>query len=104
MCRSVGTKDAFASGKPSAGQLFGFLELARFPEGARKVLSARKGIRMVGAQSYQPAFQTAAVKIFGLGIVACFQVKRSEIVKCQQRLGMVTALNPFTDFQAAPID
>jgi hypothetical protein len=99
-----GPKDAFASGKPSAGQLFGFLELARFPQGPRKVLSACKGIRMAWAQSFPPALQTAAVKIFSLRIVPCVQVKRSEIVKCQQRLGMVASLKPFTDFQAAPVD
>ena len=59
---------------------------------------------MLGVQRFLPALQTATIKIFGLGIVTCFQVKRSEIVKRKQRLRMVTTLNPFPDFQTAPID
>ena len=43
-----GTKDTFALGKPGAGQLFGFFELARFSQGARQIFHCGKCVRMAG--------------------------------------------------------
>ena len=40
------TKSAFAFSKPSASQLFGFFELARFSQGARQIFHCGKCVRM----------------------------------------------------------